>query len=134
LKQFTLSRHERLKSRKQIDLLFSSGKYFNIPPLRVIYEVEVMELPQPLQFGVGVSVRHFKKATDRNRVKRLLREAWRLQKTPLQDQLREKGMVLRLFVIYTGRELPDHELVSAKMSLSIQRLAIVINETDPAHT
>jgi ribonuclease P protein component len=100
----------------------------------VIYEVEKMELPQPLQFGVGVSVRHFKKATDRNRVKRLLREAWRLQKIPLQDQLREKGMVLRLFVIYTGRELPDHELVSAKMSLSIQRLAIVINETDPAHT
>jgi ribonuclease P protein component len=134
LKQFTLSRHERLKSRKQIDHLFSRGKYFNFPPLRVIYEVEKMELPQPLQFGVGVSVRHFKKATDRNRVKRLLREAWRLQKIPLQDQLREKGMVLRLFVIYTGRELPDHELVSAKMSLSIQRLAIVINETDPAHT
>jgi ribonuclease P protein component len=134
LKQFTLSRHERLKSRKQINQLFSSGKYFNISPLRVIYEVEKSGSLQSLQFGVGVSARNFKKAVDRNRVKRLLREAWRLQKIPLEGQLKEKGVVLRLFVIYTGRELPGQQAVSDKMSLAIERLEILINETDPAHT
>jgi ribonuclease P protein component len=134
LKQFTLSSQERLKSRKQIDLLFNSGKYFNISPLRVIYDTAKGDLPQALQFGVGVSARNFKKAVERNRVKRLIREAWRLQKLPLQQQLGNKGLALKLFVIYTGRELPDQKLVLEKMGLAIQRLANVINETDSSHT
>lgn len=100
----------------------------------MIYGIEKAESVQSLQFGVGVSARNFKKAVDRNRVKRLLREAWRLQKVPLQGRLNEKGMVLRLFVIYTGRELPVQKAVSEKMSLAIERLEILINETDPAHT
>jgi ribonuclease P protein component len=134
LKQFTLSSQERLKSRKQIDQLFNSGKYFNISPLRVIYDMAKGDVPPTIQFGVGVSARNFKKAVDRNRVKRLIREAWRLQKLPLQHQLGNQGLSLKLFVIFTGRELPDHTLVFEKMGSAIQRLANLSNETDPSHT
>jgi ribonuclease P protein component len=134
LKQFTLSRQERLKSRKQIDQLFNSGKYFNVSPLRVIYEVETGDGAPPLQFGVAVSSRNFKKAVERNRVKRLVREAWRLQKLPLQDQLKEKGLVLRLFLVYTGRELPDQQLITERTGLVILRLANIIDGKNTPNT
>lgn len=62
-----------------------------------------------------------------------MREAWRLQKLPLHHQLGNKGLALKLFVIYTGRELPDQKLVFEKLGLAIQRLANVINETDSSH-
>lgn len=132
MKQFTLSSKERLKSRKQIDHLFSSGKFFNLPPLRVVYELKPGKTP--LQFGVAVSARNFKKAVDRNRVKRLTREAWRLQKTPLQELLTRKGMALSLFVIYTGRELPEQVLITERISAAINRLAHIADEKDPVHT
>ncbi len=130
MKQFTLSNSERLKSRKQIDHLFDAGKYFNSAPLRVIYDLEKEPKPDSLKFGVGVSAKHFKKAVDRNRVKRLVREAWRVQKLPLANQLKEKNIAIRVFIIYTGRELPDHLLISEKIGSAIQRLVLLINETD----
>ncbi|HLO81168.1 MAG TPA: ribonuclease P protein component, partial [Chitinophagaceae bacterium] len=107
MKQLTLSRNERLKSRKQIDKLFTNGRYFNIPPLRLNYSIDPVGEKDHLQMGVGVSGKHFKKAVDRNRVKRLIREAWRLQKTELALQAQQTGRSLKVFIIYTGRELPD---------------------------
>jgi len=55
---------------------------------------------------VGVSSKIFKKAVDRNRVKRVVREAYRLQKISLQEQLKEQGIGMYLFLVYTGKELP----------------------------
>jgi ribonuclease P protein component len=59
-----------------------------------------------LQAGVAVSKKNFRKAVDRNRIKRFLREAYRLQKNELQDQLKVKNMELAIFFIYTGKEVP----------------------------
>lgn len=76
-----------------------------------------------LQFGAGVSKRHFKRAVDRNRIKRLLREAYRTQKLPLQTLLKESGKgYVKLFILYTGKELPDYQLVSAKVGAVLGRL------------
>jgi ribonuclease P protein component len=134
LKQHTLSRNERLKSRKQIDKLFTSGRYFNIPPLRLNYNIGLAGENDHLQMGVGVSGKHFKKAVDRNRVKRLIREAWRLQKTGLAMEAKQNGKSLKVFIIYTGRDLPDFKLIYEKTGSAIVRLSSLINETDPAHT
>jgi ribonuclease P protein component len=78
--------------------------------------------PAPLQAGFGAGSRHFKKAVDRNRIKRLSREAYRLQKQPLIDVLTEKGRSMALFLIYTGKELPDHATVKAKIGVLLQKL------------
>lgn len=78
--------------------------------------------PAPLQTGFGVSARLFGKAVDRNRIKRLSREAWRLQRHPLSGVLREKGLSMTLFLIYTGKQLPDYQTVTQKIGVILQKL------------
>jgi ribonuclease P protein component len=78
-------------------------------------------LPQ-LQAGFGASTRNFKKAVDRNRIKRLSREAYRLQKQTLYDHLVEKNRCLAVFFIYTGKELPDYGTVTEKIGVALQKL------------
>jgi ribonuclease P protein component len=75
-----------------------------------------------LQAGVTVSSRNFKKAVSRNRVKRVLREAYRLEKMPLQNMLREQEKSMILFFIYIGKELPVFAEVHGKMQIALQRL------------
>lgn len=124
-KQFTLGKKERLKSRKLIEQLFSEGQRFAISPFRVHYVTG--KIPGfLLQAGVGVSSRHFKKAVDRNRIKRLVREAWRLQKLTAEQALREQNRSLHVFLIYTAKELPVYTEVYEKMGRVMNKLSIII--------
>jgi len=134
LKQFTLSRNERLKSRKQIDLLFRQGTHLNIFPLRVSFIANSEAREEPLQFGVGVSGRWFKKAVDRNRIKRLVRESWRVQKNGLKKILLEKQMSMIVFIVYTGRELPEYEDIRESTARVIENLSRIANEVAQADT
>jgi ribonuclease P protein component len=124
-KQFTLGKNERLKSRKSIEQLFSAGKNFSLPPFRIYYTASDAVDPM-LQFGAGVSTRNFKKAVDRNRVKRVTREAWRLQKTELDKLVKEQNKRLNVFLIYTSKELPDYKIVYEKTGKIITRLAGIV--------
>jgi ribonuclease P protein component len=137
-KQFTLGKNERLKSRKLIEQLFKTGKSFNTPPFRVYYQLtknEKEKLPKgKLQFGAGVSSRNFKKAVDRNRIKRLTREAYRLQNFLLKERINESEQSLSVFFIYTGRELPDFNLVKDKTVIALKKLIKIIDETAAANT
>ncbi len=102
----TYGKTERLKSRKRIESLFKTGKRIQVHPLLLIYRLHE-ELPQPtLQAGVGVRSKQFRKAVDRNRIKRILREAYRLQKEPLRARVLGGQKSLDLFIMYTGQEMP----------------------------
>ncbi len=129
VKKFTLGKEERLKSRKQTELLFSEGKRFTITSFRVHYSFNKTENTL-LQFGAGVSKRNFKKAVDRNRIKRLIREAYRLQKKILQEKLKEKNRQLNIFFIYTGKALPEYKEVYEKTGKVLDKLCIIVNETN----
>jgi ribonuclease P protein component len=131
-KQYTLGKNERLKSRKQIELLFSEGKKFVVAPFRIFYLFR--DSPLSLQFGVGVSSKNFKKAVDRNRIKRLTKEAYRLQKNDLKEKVKSTGKQLDLFFIYTSKEMPDYTLVKDKLALALKRLETLIDENPPANT
>jgi len=85
-KDFTYSKSEKLKSRKLIDLLFSKGKSVSKFPLRLVY-VPTEEVDEKLLFGVSVSKKYFKNASDRNYLKRVLRECYRLNKKLLHENL-----------------------------------------------
>lgn len=118
-KQFTLGKSERLKSRKSIEQLFDGGHRFSYTPFRVFY---MLNGKPGLRFGAGVSSKNFKKAVDRNRIKRLTKEAYRLQKNGLQQQLKEKNAGLDLFVIYTGKELPEYKNVYKSITAILHKL------------
>jgi ribonuclease P protein component len=124
-KQFTLNKNERLKSRKQIEGLFSEGKKFSIVPFRVHYLFNKSADP-PLLFGAGVSNKNFKKAIDRNRIKRIAKEAWRLQKKSLREKLKEQNRQLHIFLIYTGKILPEYKDVCTAMHKILEKLTVII--------
>jgi ribonuclease P protein component len=120
-KRFGFRRKERLKSRKAIEALFTQGKSLSQFPIRAMYKIE--ESAQPLvQVGVTASKRHFKKAVDRNRIKRLLREAYRLQKHSLLDSANEKGVNLHVFFMYMDKVLLPFETVKESMSRCLVQL------------
>jgi ribonuclease P protein component len=91
-------------------------------PIKVLYDF-VENTESPLQAGVTASSRRFKKAVQRNRVKRVMREVYRLQKTPLQQILHEQQKSMILFFIYIGKELPVFDEVHKKMQVILQRLS-----------
>ena len=123
-------KQDKLKSRKAIAELFSNGKSFSNFPFKVIWLPE--NKSAILQTGIGVSSRYFKKATDRNRIKRLMREAYRLQKVMLQQHLEKNQLHLSVFILYVGRELPDYDMVFEKTGVLLKRLIKLCDENTQA--
>ncbi len=137
-KQFTFGKNERLKSRKQIEKLFAEGKSIVVNPFRIYFLLNETNNAQHsifnVQFGVGVSSKNFKKAVDRNRIKRLTREAWRLHKNDLKELLKASGKQLNVFFIYTGKELPDFATVKDKVAVVLKKLSDKVNEIISANS
>ena len=121
-KPFGFSSKEHLKSRKGIEDLFANGAAFSVFPLRVIYKLVPAQPRIHVQAGFTASKKHFKKAVDRNRIKRLLREAYRLQKEVLLDEVKTKESTLLVFFIYTDRTLASFDTVMKAMERSLELL------------
>ncbi len=126
-KKFTLGKQDRLKRRKVIEQLFSEGRSFVVFPCRVSYSATNL-IETALQTGFGASSRQFRKAVHRNRIKRLLRESWRLQKNELQAALQQRGMKMAVFIVYIGKELPNYALVNEKITVILNRLISIVHE------
>jgi ribonuclease P protein component len=107
-------KEERLNSKKLIDLLFSKGYQINIPPLKIFWYPTTTNAVYPAQAAVAVSRNRYPKATDRNRIKRLLRECYRKTKPGIYNFLLEKGKPCVFMIIYTGRNLPRYSYLKAK--------------------
>ena len=123
MSSYTFHRDERLKSRKVIGMLFKEGKTFGQYPLRVVYmPVEERRSDFPAQFTVSVPKKKFPKAVSRNRIRRQVREAWRLNKHRLYRALRGKEQQYALLVIYVAQEALPYEEIERAMQQMIRRL------------
>jgi len=116
--QYTYGKEEKLKSKKLIAQLFEKGEVLKNFPLRMVYLKIEHGFKYPVQAGVSVSKRNFKRAVDRNRIKRLIREAYRLNKYILYDNLNEPYIMM---FIYLGKKMPDFSLIDDKMKAVLQK-------------
>jgi ribonuclease P protein component len=128
-KRFGFGRKEKLKSRKQIEDLFLNGKSFSVFPLRVTYQFSPSETSN-VQVGVTAGKKYFKRAVDRNRMKRLIREAYRLQKADLTELLKQSKRSASIFFMYTGKELATFVPVKEAMTKCLERLQKLAQENE----
>jgi ribonuclease P protein component len=123
-KEFALGKDEKLKSRKQIEALFAGGKTFMCFPLRNSYQFLPLAEGEKsgMQIGVSASKRHFKRAVDRNHIKRLLREAYRLQKKDIITTLHDNNLKGQVFFIFVDKSLPTYLTVFEAMTKCLRLL------------
>ena len=122
-KPFSLSKLERLKSKKDIYTLFLTGKAFFVFPFKIYFLLKDADGTEyPSKFGASVPKKIFKHAVDRNRLKRLMREIFRTNKLELNELLVAQQKRMDIMMVYTHKEiLLFHELMPA-VELSIKKL------------
>ena len=114
--QFSFHKSERLKKEKQIKELFNKGSSFNLYPFRVVYLINSQD-PLSHQALFTASSRNFKKAVDRNKIKRRTREAYRLNKNMLPETPR-----LIIGFIYTAKKLEEHVIIEKAVAKALEKL------------
>ena len=132
---FTYKKTDKLKSRKQTQHLFSTGQAINVFPIRLIYTIEPIasstitpSLTNLLQAGVGAPSRTFRKAVQRNRVKRLLREAYRLEKPNFLTQAALDNKRVNLFFLYTDALVLTQVEIQGKLKEALSILVTKLNK------
>ncbi|NQX86118.1 MAG: ribonuclease P protein component [Flavobacteriaceae bacterium] len=108
----TFSKHEKLKSKKLIDEVFTNGQSVLAYPLRMVFLETKFKDSIKARTSVSVSKRYFKKAVDRNYIKRLIREAYRINKPEYFNNIPTQHAMM---ILYLGKEKPKYELVEHSM-------------------
>jgi ribonuclease P protein component len=131
-KSNTLGKTDRLKSRKQIEALFKTGKKITLFPFRLLYNIEAAN--GKTEAGFTVSTKNFPKAVDRNRIKRLTREAFRVQNKELKSRIFINRKRIYLFFIYTSREILSYEEISLSVKGILVKLVQMTYEENSSNS
>lgn len=125
--RYTLGKEERLSRKKIIEALHAKGIAIKSPAIILVYHFTELPCTFPAQAMFSVSKRIFKRAHDRNRAKRLMREAYRKQKHIVYTSLETSGKQAALHFIFTGRQLPNQPYAHGKISDLIQRFCVELS-------
>ena len=119
---YKFSKKEKLKSQKEIELLFKQGKSINQFPIRLIYKVKNEQNNVLINFGVSVPKKKIKLAVNRNLIKRRIREVYRLNNNDLKTKLYENQKEINMMVIYGSEQILSYKEIEEKIKVILSRL------------
>lgn len=119
---FKFGKREKLKSKKLIGQLFTEGKSVAVYPLKLYYMAVADDQESKIKTAVSVPKKNFKSAVQRNRIKRLMREGYRLNKHLIFNNIEGKFAFL---ILYLGKELPEYRDVEVSLKSIFKKLVKV---------
>jgi ribonuclease P protein component len=123
IRRQTFRKLERLVSRKTIEQLMASGQSLQVAAFRLVWLKTTLSSPYPVQVAFSVPKRNFKKAVERNRIKRMMREVYRKNKSIVYPLLTGRKEQYAILIIYTGRSVPAFGEVDQKLTLTLKRFS-----------
>lgn len=118
--KLTFNQKQKLKSKILIDKVFTEGKSVSAYPLRLVYLPSSFNEDIMFKTGVSVSKRNFKRAVDRNRIKRLIREAFRLHNVEFFNNMPTPHAFM---ILYIGKEKPTFTQIETRMKLLFEKFS-----------
>ncbi|MDV7186505.1 ribonuclease P protein component [Lutibacter sp. TH_r2] len=122
--KYTLGKEEKLKSKKQIEHLFLNGNRVKNFPFHLIYFEEKHYAEFPIKIAFSVPKRNIKLAVNRNRIKRLMREIYRLNKYKISENISEK---YKFMIIYMAKEEMNYKSMELSFLKLIEKFQTKIN-------
>ena len=120
MSDFSFKKRERLSGSKSISHLFNEGKSLSAFPVRILYTFG--EGPPPIKVAISVPKRLFKRAVDRNLLKRRIREAYRLNKPGFYSRLNEKNLRLNMVLQYQHHKIVDFHIIEAGIIRGMEKM------------
>lgn len=128
LKTQTFKKGERLCSKKTIKELFADGNSFFIYPFKIIWKITELNSDYPVQILISVSKRNFKKAFDRNRIKRQIRESFRKNKNDFYEFALNNQKQYAIALIFSSKDKIPYKDIESKIILILQRLEKCVDD------
>jgi len=128
MKRNTLGRSEHLKSEKAINQLFEAGYSLSLNPIRLVFQLTSADELQSVKVGFVVPKKKFKRAVDRNLLKRRMREAYRLNKRELTGDTSENIPGVNIMFVYQGQQIEEYIKISDCVRDLLRRLAKKIHK------
>jgi ribonuclease P protein component len=124
----TFSKNERICNDKQISRLFEQGSSFICYPVRVVWIENDEPSTKPVRILISVSKKKIRHAVDRNRVKRLIRESYRINKSELYQWEINTGKSIGICFIWLSDDLVDFSKVDKKMHDALGKILLKVSE------